>query len=279
MQKQDLEYIFSVNSDSRFISFCLHEWGYTDAYTLPDIREKHIELKHLEFYKKIKNQSFLDEFKFHCKTFYIDEIKRELDVITSDIIKHNHKYQKLIKFKDIVFSNIQKWKITPFSKPYILFLVGQMSEVQDYLNKKSDPKKQIEETKIELIKPKKTYFTPHSDYFENLDFEELRKNLVEIKLIKDTHKTSALINLFDADRKSEITWTGNKNELEYFIMQLKANHIIDMNENLWAVANNNLFFNNKKNEFFTNLDNVYEKNIPKKAEKITSAIRNAMNKD
>ncbi len=257
--------------------------GYSKTYTNSNIRVKDIEHKQPRLYQQIRSEHFLLEFHNYCKTFYINELKKHLDNIDIEVIEYDPKYSSICNFKHIIQSHLQQpLKITSFSKRYILDLLGQIERVEDFIAEKrksiQNQATHTEKEVVTLITPKKRHFTPNKTYLEKVDFEELRKNLTELNLIKDTHKTNALINLFDANKVSQITWTGNKSELCYFIMQLKENRIIDANDDYWAVANNSLFIDNKDKPII-GLNNVYGKNIPKNANQIQLAIENALNKD
>ncbi len=137
-------------------------------------------------------------------------------------------------------------------KPLLKIIYSALKErvSNTYLSNESNNNYKItNKTKI------KSFFDTDLNLNNDEIFIELRAKLIEKKFIKETHNFTALVNLFQ-DKNQKIVWTGKKNELILFIMELKEEKII-LDDKHWEIALE--VFVNKKNEPFDGLKKIYTK--------------------
>lgn len=113
--------------------------------------------------------------------------------------------------------------------------------------------------KIENKSKVKSYFDTDLNLNDDANFKNLTTKLIEKKFIKDTHKYTALVNIF-RDVNQKIKWIGTKNELIWFITELKLKGIIKDKE-YWKIVGE--IFIDINSQKFKALKRINEDEVPK----------------
>ncbi|CAL2111110.1 hypothetical protein T190130A13A_110021 [Tenacibaculum sp. 190130A14a] len=109
---------------------------------------------------------------------------------------------------------------------------------------------------------------------KKINYEKLNQNLKSLGLIHKDTKVASIENLFN-EFQSNISWTGKKNELSFFIHTLKKLGYIT-NDKYWEVVKTIFKINNTPIQ--KRLQKVYDSNIPKSSEMIENAIKKSIKK-
>ena len=113
--------------------------------------------------------------------------------------------------------------------------------------------------KIENKSNVKSYFDTDLNLNDDANFKNLTTKLIEKKFIKETHKYTALINIFQ-DKNQKIKWIGTKNELIWFVTELKLKGIIKDKE-YWKIVGE--IFTDNNGQKFKALKRINEDELPK----------------
>ena len=113
--------------------------------------------------------------------------------------------------------------------------------------------------KIENKSKAKSYFDTDLNLNDDANFKNLTTKLIEKKFIKETHKYTALVNIF-RDKNQKIKWIGTKNELIWFVTELKLKGIIKDKE-YWKIVGE--IFTDINGQNFKALKRINEDEVPK----------------
>ncbi len=255
-----------------------------------------------------------DLLKYFCSIYQPERSQNFIyDLIGRDKLSSDQKNAMITKFKKLVGENLDElWQeylvfidyngqLEQKSNLFIAMLRTVIKEQKKPISlKENDPLEKILNLKcqpflrrsyasfikriesellglnVSVVKKRDTYFTPGENH-ALLNTEELWMRLVDNHFISNKrNKKVTLENIFlNLPNSSKVIWTGQENELRYFIHVLKKNKIIK-NHDYWKIAES--LFLNVNSQKFKNVKKVTGKDIPTKADLIKLCVERSLTK-